>query len=152
MEIKIEPIAIVKNQRTDLSDDYWGTIITEIELLPNIPTESLNGIETFSHLEIIYQFNKVDENKIVFSGHPRGNKDWPNVGIFAQRKKDRPNRIGLTIAELIERKDRILIVKNLDAINGTPIIDIKPVMKEFLPKTEIKQPAWASELMKDYWK
>lgn len=51
----------------------------------------------------------------------------------------------------LELKDRTLIVKGLDAIDGTPIIDIKPVMKELLPKGEIKQPHWATDLMKNYW-
>jgi tRNA (Thr-GGU) A37 N-methylase len=74
------------------------------------------------------------------------------VGIFAQRKKDPPNFIGLTIVELLEKKNNILLVKNLDAIDGTPILDIKPVMKEFLPQGKIKQPAWSKELMQQYWK
>jgi tRNA-Thr(GGU) m(6)t(6)A37 methyltransferase TsaA len=127
-------------------------VISEIELLPGIPPESLNGIEAFSHLEIIFSFNESDKSKIVFNGHPRGNVNWPEVGIFAQRKKDRPNAIGLTIVELQERKGSSLFVKNLDAINGTPILDIKPVMKEFLPQGEVKQPSWSTELMQLYWK
>ncbi|MES1220024.1 MAG: TrmO family methyltransferase, partial [Bacteroidota bacterium] len=71
--------------------------------------------------------------------------------IFAQRKKDRPNSIGLTTVELIERKGKTITVRYLDAIDGTPILDIKPVMKEFLPASEIRQPVWATELMKEYW-
>jgi tRNA (adenine37-N6)-methyltransferase len=74
------------------------------------------------------------------------------VGIFAQRKKDRPNAIGLTIAELIKHEGNKIWVKNLDAIDGTPVLDIKPVMKEFLPAADVIQPPWAGELMKDYWK
>ncbi len=152
MSILIEPIGIVKNTRKDLSDDYWGAIISEIELLPHVPAEAFDGIETFSHAEIIFQFNQVDKNKIVFAGHPRGNKDWPSVGIFSQRKKDRPNALGLTIVEIVKQEGNKLFVKYLDAIDDTPIIDIKPVMKEFLPNSPIKQPEWSSELMKEYWK
>jgi tRNA (adenine37-N6)-methyltransferase len=151
MSIVLEPVALVKNNRTDLSDDYWGSIISEIELLPNIPDKAFDGIDEFSHLEIIFHFNQSDKSKVVFSGHPRGNKDWPHVGIFAQRKKDRPNAIGLTVVELIKREGNKIWVKYLDAIDGTPILDIKPVMKEFLPAKEIKQPQWSVELMKDYW-
>ena len=152
MKIEIEPVALVKNHRTELKDDFWGDVITEIELLPHIPSEALNGIDTFSHLEIIYHFNKVPDNTIVFHGHPRGNKNWPDVGIFAQRKKDRPNKLGLTIVELIEKRERSILVKNFDAVDGTPIIDIKPVMNEFLPVTPVHQPDWSVELMQDYWK
>ncbi|MFN3492293.1 MAG: TrmO family methyltransferase, partial [Anaerolineales bacterium] len=75
----------------------------------------------------------------------------PQVGIFAQRGKNRPNRIGSTIVRIMKREGRQLHVKGLDAIDGTPILDIKPAMKEFLPREEIKQPEWASELMKNYW-
>lgn len=145
------PVATVKNNRQDMSDDFWGDVVSEIELVAGIPADAFNGIEEFSHLEIIFHFNKADQSKIIFSGHPRGNKEWPNVGIFAQRKKDRPNGIGLTIVELVKREGNKIWVKYLDAIDGTPILDIKPVMKEFLPAKEIKQPQWSIELMKNYW-
>jgi tRNA-Thr(GGU) m(6)t(6)A37 methyltransferase TsaA len=152
MDIILQPVAFVKNSRKDLSDDYWGSVVSEIELTEALPAEALNGIETFSHLEIIFYFDKADKSKAVFKGHPRGNKEWPEVGIFAQRKKDRPNAIGLTIVELIKRAGNTITVRWLDAIDGTPVLDIKPVMKEFLPASLIRQPSWAAELMKDYWK
>ncbi len=151
MDIVLHPVAFIRNSRTDLSDDFWGTIISEIELAEGIPADAFNGIDAFSHLEIIFHFNQSDPSKIVFSGHPRGNTNWPHVGIFAQRKKDRPNALGLTIAEFIKREGNKIWVRNLDAIDGTPIVDIKPVMKEFLPESEIRQPQWSHELMKEYW-
>jgi tRNA-Thr(GGU) m(6)t(6)A37 methyltransferase TsaA len=151
MDIILHPVAFVKNTRTDLSDDFWGSIISEIELADNIPTDAFNGIDEFSHLEIIFHFDKADKSKAVFKYHPRGNKHWPEVGIFAQRKRDRPNAIGATIVELIKREGNKIWVKYLDAIHGTPIVDIKPVLKEFLPANEIRQPAWSKELMKNYW-
>jgi tRNA (adenine37-N6)-methyltransferase len=151
MDIILQPVAFVKNSRNDISDDYWGSVISEIELAGHIPADALNGIETFSHLEIVFYFDKADKSKTAYKGHPRGNKEWPEVGIFAQRKKDRPNSIGLTIVELVERKGNTISVKYLDAIDGTPILDIKPVMKEFLPASEIRQPQWSVELMKKYW-
>jgi tRNA-Thr(GGU) m(6)t(6)A37 methyltransferase TsaA len=151
MNIVLQPVAFVKNGRMELSDDFWGTVISEIELAPGIPAEAFNGIDDFSHLEIIFYFDKSDKSEIVFSGHPRGNKEWPHTGIFAQRKKDRPNALGLTIAELVKREGNKIWVKFLDAVDGTPIVDIKPVLKEFLPNGEIRQPAWSNELMKEYW-
>ncbi len=151
MDIVLQPLAFVKNTRTDQSDDYWGSIISEIELAPHVPADAFNGIDEFSHLEVIFYFDKADKSKAVYKYHPRGNMNWPEVGIFAQRKKDRPNSIGLTIAELIKREGNKIWVKNLDAIDGTPILDIKPVLKEFLPRGEIKQPQWSKELMMNYW-
>jgi tRNA (Thr-GGU) A37 N-methylase len=87
MDIILQTIAFVKNTRADLSDDFWGSVISEIELAERIPADAFNGIDEFSHVEIIFHFNQSDKSKIVFSGHPRGNKNWPHLGIFAQRKK-----------------------------------------------------------------
>ena len=151
MEIKLKPVAYVRNSRKLPIDDYWQEIISEIELAENIPSDAFENISNFSHLEIIYYFDKVGEKEIVYSGRPRGNPDYPVSGIFAQRKKDRPNRIGLCTVELIEHKDRILLVKYFDAIDGTPVLDIKPVFKEYQLKGQIKQPNWVEDLMKNYW-
>src|SRR5436309_1505261 len=82
LQIKLSPIAIVKNSRTKPTDDFWEEIISEIELAECIPTEAFDNILDFSHLEIIYFFDKVDSKDIVFSGRPRGNPDYPSVGIF----------------------------------------------------------------------
>lgn len=145
-------MAFVRNGRTAQDDDYWGSIISEIELAEGVPAEAFDGIDQFSHVEVIFYFDKADKSKAVYKYHPRGNKNWPEVGIFSQRKKDRPNSIGLTVAVLVKREGNKIWVTNLDAIDGTPVLDIKPVMKEFLPQGEIKQPDWCAELMKDYWR
>ncbi len=152
MQITLTPIATVSNKRTEPTDDFWGDTTSEITLADHIPTEAFDNIEQFSHLEIIYYFDKSDPGKIVFAGYPRGNPDYSKMGILAQRKKDRPNQLGLCTVELIEHKARTIKVKYLDAIDGTPILDIKPVMKEFGLTGEIKQPDWVSDLMRDYWK
>lgn len=152
MEIKLTPVAKVKNTRTTPTDDFWGTVIAEIELADHIPTEAFENIADFSHLEIIYYFDQVKPGDIVYSGRPRGNPAYPVTGIFAQRKKDRPNTIGLCTVELLEHNGRTIKVKYLDAINGTPVLDIKPVFSEFQPKKPVRQPAWVADLMQDYWK
>jgi tRNA-Thr(GGU) m(6)t(6)A37 methyltransferase TsaA len=152
MEIKLRPVAIVKNSRTAPTDDFWGDVISEIELCDHIPTEVFEGISAFSHLEIIYFFDKGIDTEIVFSGRPRGNPDYPLVGIFGQRKKDRPNRLGLCTVELLEHTGRTIKVKYLDAIHGTPVLDIKPVFREYQTKEDIRQPLWVTDLMKNYWK
>lgn len=151
MEISLKPIAKVKNSRTEPIDDHWEAVIAEIELANHIPTEAFENISDFSHLEIIYYFDKVKSQDIVFSGRPRGNPNYPVTGIFAQRKKDRPNTIGLCTVELLEHTGRTIKVKYLDAIDGTPVLDIKPVFREFQPKQQIRQPDWVADLMKNYW-
>lgn len=150
--ILLQPVARVRSPRPVPRDDHWGEILAQITLEPGLDESSLTGIEDFSHLEIVFYFHGIGENDSCTTvRHPRGNKDWPLTGIFAQRARDRPNKIGLSIVELIGREGRTLTVRGLDAIDGTPVLDIKPVMKEFLPRTEVRQPSWATELMKNYW-
>ncbi|AJK89988.1 MULTISPECIES: SAM-dependent methyltransferase [Lysinibacillus] len=152
MQYMIQPVATVSNSRKTIKDDHWGEINSTIELSENLHEESLKGIEDFSHIEIIFYFDQVSDDQIQYEArHPRNNQNYPKVGIFAQRGKNRPNKIGITMVELVEVKQRTLIVKGLDDIDGTPIIDMNPVMKEFLPKGVIKQPAWSTDLMKAYW-
>ncbi len=71
--------------------------------------------------------------------------------VFAQRNKRRPNRIGVSVCRLIAIEGRDLLVEGLDAIDGTPVLDIKPVMEEFAPREPVRQPAWSHELMSGYW-
>lgn len=152
MEIILKPIAYVKNLRKEIADDNWGEIISEITLAEHLTEEAIHGIDEFSHLEIIFYFDKIDDSKIQTGlRHPRNNKAWPEVGILAQRGKNRPNKLGLTTVKLKEKKGRVLIVIGLDAIDGTPILDIKPVLNDYMPKGEIKQPKWSTELMQNYW-
>jgi tRNA-Thr(GGU) m(6)t(6)A37 methyltransferase TsaA len=148
----IKPIGTVMNHRKDVEDDHWGEVISTIEISQELGEECLDGIDEFSHLEIIYLFHLVTDDKVQFgSRHPRNNLEWPKVGIFAQRGKNRPNKIGATLVKLVRKEGRKLFVAGLDAIDGTPIIDLKPVMKEFLPREEVRQPFWVTELMKNYW-
>jgi tRNA (Thr-GGU) A37 N-methylase len=101
----------------------------------------------------VFLFDRVAPEK-VFTGsrHPRDRRDWPKTGIFAQRAKDRPNRIGVTVCK-IESVDRLSVsVRELDAIDGTPVLDIKPYVEEFGPREPVRQAAWSRELMAGYFK
>ena len=147
-----EPIGHVRSSRSDLSDDNWGGVTARIEPDESLPAESLAGIEAFSHAEVVYHFDRVSDSEVERGArHPRGNTAWPKVGIFAQRGKGRPNRLGVTIVEIVGREGRVLTVTGLDAIDGTPVLDIKPVIAEFFPRTPVRQPTWSHELMRNYW-
>ena len=151
--ITLTPIATVRNSRREVKDDDWGDVISVIVLDASMPEEALFEIESFSHAEVVFFFHLVDDAKVeTGSRHPRNNKDWPKVGILSQRGKNRHNRLGITIVKILRREGRNLHVQGLDAVDGTPILDIKPVMREFLPQEETRQPEWATELMKNYWK
>jgi tRNA-Thr(GGU) m(6)t(6)A37 methyltransferase TsaA len=150
---QIKPIAHVRNDRREVVDDNWGDVVSEIELVDDFSEESIQGLEDFSHVEVIFYMDQVEDEKIETKArHPRNNPNHPLVGIFAQRGKNRPNKLGLTTVEIMNREDRTLIVKGLDAVNGTPIIDLKPVMNEFLPRNQVVQPEWTHDVMKEYWR
>lgn len=151
----MNPIGKVTKGRKEPTDDYWGDSAAVIELdRAQFDETAVLGLDTFSHIEVIFQFHLAKESEVTTgASHPRGNPKWPLTGIFAQRKKDRPNHIGVSICELQKLEGLKLHVLGLDAIEGTPILDIKPVIKGFLPdKKSIREPKWAEELMCAYFK
>jgi tRNA-Thr(GGU) m(6)t(6)A37 methyltransferase TsaA len=151
--IVLTPVGHVRGGRGEAIDDDWGASRARIELDARIfSPEALAGLQDFSHVEVIFAFDRVPEEKVEFGARrPRGREDWPLVGIFAQRGKNRPNRLGLCACRIIGIDGLALEVEGLDAIDGTPVIDIKPVMTGFLPRGEIREPGWAREIMAAYW-
>ena len=151
--IAMRPIGFVDGGRAEPIDDSWDSVEAKNELDPaQFRPDAAAGLDAFSHVEVIFHFDRAPAQSInTGARHPRGNTDWPKVGIFAQRGKDRPNRIGVTVCRLLSVDGLSLTVRGLDAIDGTPVLDIKPVMKGFLPRGEISEPDWAGELMREYW-
>lgn len=151
--LDMAPIGVVRGGRVEPIDDDWGGVLSEIVLDDRFPTDALDGLDEFSHVEVVYVFDQVDEATItVGARHPRGRSNWPRVGIFAQRAKGRPNRIGVSTCEIVTVDQRVVAVRGLDAIDGTPVLDVKPYMIEFAPRTPVRQPPWSHQLMRDYWK
>lgn len=153
MVIEVVPVGFVAAPRTHAEDDYWGGEQATISLVGTFTAEALRGLDEFSHVEITYFFHGVEPSQVVTGArHPRNNAAWPRVGIFAQRARSRPNRLGSTICRLLRVEATSLVVAELDAIDGTPVLDIKPVMEEFLPRGALRQPQWSHELMRYYWR
>lgn len=152
MTTYIDAVGFVEALRPHAEDDYWGGEEACIALTDAFGPAALAGLGDFSHVEILFLFHQVDPAHIVTGArHPRNNPAWPAVGIFAQRGKNRPNRLGSTICRIVRVADTRLYVAELDAIDGTPVLDIKPVMAEFLPRQPISQPAWSHALIRAYW-
>lgn len=152
MKIELQPVGFVSSARSGLEDDYWGNEESCIILTEEFAPDALQGLAEFSHAEVIFFLSQVALEKIIMGArHPRNNRDWPEVGVFAQRTKNRPNRLGATICRILRVEGTRLWVSDLDAIDGTPVLDIKPVMAEFLPSAEIRQPGWSRDLMLEYW-
>jgi tRNA-Thr(GGU) m(6)t(6)A37 methyltransferase TsaA len=151
--IILKPVGVVRGSRSEPIDDDWDAVEATIELdIAQFGPDATSSLAEFSHVEVVYHFNRVPDDEInIGARHPRGRRDWPLVGIFAQRGKGRPNRVGVTVCRLVAVDDLRLRVRGLDAIDGTPVLDIKPVMTGFLPRGEIREPQWAKELMAGYW-
>jgi tRNA-Thr(GGU) m(6)t(6)A37 methyltransferase TsaA len=143
----------VRGGRKEATKDGWGGNRSRIELdAARFGREALAGIEDLSHIEVLFHFH-LDADEPVETGarHPRGRADWPKVGIFAQRGRMRPNRIGLSTCRVVGVNGTAIEVEGLDAVDGTPVLDIKPVWSGNEPRGEIREPAWAREIMSMYW-
>jgi tRNA-Thr(GGU) m(6)t(6)A37 methyltransferase TsaA len=151
--LTVVAIGRVRSSRIGREDDDWGDVDSVIELdETRFSPAALLGLDEFSHVEVIFVFDRFDEARVTTGARrPRNNPDWPDVGIFAQRASSRPNRLGLTCCEVLGVDGLEVRVRGLDAIDGTPVLDIKPYVREFAPRGEVRQPAWISELMAGYW-
>lgn len=149
---EVTQIGTVSSERTEVVDDDWDSVVSTITLVGPYQEASLAGLDAFSHLDVLYLFDRVNPLSVhTGARRPRGNPAWPEVGIFAQRARDRPNRIGLCTCALVGVDGMHITVRGLDALDGTPVLDIKPVMTEFGPRGEVRQPPWSHELMARYF-
>src|ERR1700760_470900 len=133
---EIQAIGVVRAGRDEPVDDGWDSVPSRIELDPAvIDPDATLGLETFSHIEVVFVFDQVEDDAVCRGArHPRGRADWPLVGILAQRAKDRPNRLGVTTCGVVRVDGTTIEVTGLDAIDGTPVVDIKPYMDGFAPR------------------
>lgn len=139
--------------RAEVEDDAWASVTSTIELdIDVLEATATLGLDGFSDIEVVFVFDRVDPPSGVHrSRHPRGRTDWPEVGILAQRGKDRPDRIGLTVCGVVRVDGRTIEVAGLDAVDGTPVLDVEPFMADFAPRTSVREPAWATDLMDGSW-
>jgi tRNA-Thr(GGU) m(6)t(6)A37 methyltransferase TsaA len=153
--IEIHPIGVVRcSVDNPARDDDWGGVESVIQLDPAVlGPNATAGLADFSHVVVVFHFHKIPADQVESGArHPRGREDWPEVGILAQRAKRRPNRLGVSTCRLLGVDGLRLTLLDLDAIEGTPVIDVKPYMAEFGPQGETRQPRWATELMSTYYR
>ncbi|SEG80628.1 tRNA-Thr(GGU) m(6)t(6)A37 methyltransferase TsaA [Actinacidiphila yanglinensis] len=150
---EVTPIGTVHNDRTDVQHtDHWGAVRSTITVDERFGDACLQGLEGFSHVEVLFVFDRLPERDDYREPRPyRGRSDLPPVGVFADRGPRRPNRIGVTCCAIESVRGRELTVVGLDAVAGTPVVDLKPVMVEF-QVTGVKQPEWVGDLMSEYFR
>jgi tRNA (Thr-GGU) A37 N-methylase len=153
--MEFEPIGWVRSTRRTpgLRGHNWDGETASIELdAARFEPAALRGLDSFSHLEVLFFFDQLDPGLIeTGSRRPAGRDDWPEVGIFAQRFSHRPNRLGVSRCAIRTVSGLTVHVAGLDAIDRTPVLDIKPWVAEQGPRGDVRQPAWSSELMAGYW-
>ena len=145
MKINLTPIGFVKNAVTEPQGEDWQTIISEIIVNEDM-NEALSGIDEFSHIIVIYWMHKTPASeRSIKKVHPKRNLNLPLVGVFATRSPARPNPIGIATVKLLECRDNILKVIGLDAIDGTPVLDIKPHIPGADSPTAARIPGWITK-------
>jgi len=147
----LKPIGVVESPVKEPVDENWGTVTSRISLKPEY-SPGLLGLGDFSHVIVVTYLHKASFDPARhLQRRPRGLEQMPKVGIFSQRAKDRPNPLGITAVELLDVGENHITVRGLDAIDGTPVIDIKPYFPQYDRVDSPVVPAWVEELMKNYF-
>ena len=151
LELTLRPIGFVRSPATEKVDEAWGSVEATIELLPEYRA-GLRGLEEFSHVLVTaFLHGARFEAARHLVRRPRGQADMPELGIFAQRAKDRPNPLGITVVPLVAVTPEGIRVRGLDAIDGTPVLDLKPYFPQFDSAPGARVPEWVARLMRGYF-
>ncbi|MBA7713336.1 hypothetical protein ES703_122338 [subsurface metagenome] len=143
-DMALKAIGIVSNGIKQRPEQGWEKVVSDIVIKSHL-TEALDSLEEFSHLIVLYWMHQLaTTDKLSLKVHPKGKQELPLVGRFAYRSPNRPNPIGKTTVRLLEHQGNILKVEGLDAINGTPVIDIKPYIPRYDSVADAKVPPWIS--------
>jgi tRNA-Thr(GGU) m(6)t(6)A37 methyltransferase TsaA len=150
-ELTVRPIGHVKSDARDAVDYGWGDVVSTIVVAPDL-VDGLRGLEQFSHVVVITLLHQAAFSPTKhLVRRPRGLATMPELGIFAQRAKDRPNPLGITVVRLLAVEADGIRVRGLDAIDGTPVLDIKPYFPQFDSAPDARVPSWVAELMRGYF-
>ncbi|MFI8569160.1 TrmO family methyltransferase [Rhodococcus sp. NPDC078407] len=154
MAFEISAIGTVRTDRAEVVDDNWGSVESVIDLHDSVlDADATLGLTEFSHLEVVYGFHRCDPAATTTgSRHPRGDTTLPRVGVLAQRVKDRPNHLGVSRCEIVHVDGLHVRVRGLDAIDGSPVFDVKPFLQSMVPdRAAVAEPTWVASVMKNYF-
>jgi tRNA-Thr(GGU) m(6)t(6)A37 methyltransferase TsaA len=145
----IDPVGMVRSPVKEPIHSGWEEIISEIELRPEM-TEAADGLDEYSHITVLFWIHKVpQERRAQLKIRPRDREDMPLIGVFATRTQLRPNPIGMTTVRLLRRRKNLLRVQGLDAIDGTPVLDIKPHIPPYDSPEEVRLPEWTMRMSEE---
>jgi tRNA-Thr(GGU) m(6)t(6)A37 methyltransferase TsaA len=148
IKIEMSPIGLVRRASSD-EDDRDKSLVSKIVLAPDL-APALDGIEDWSHVYVIFWMDQVSRAGEPVLHFPGTEEESSPLGILATRAPIHPNPIGLTLVELVGREDNVLLVRGLDAYDGTPVLDIKPYPDwergRFIVVTDFRAPEWVMEI------
>jgi tRNA-Thr(GGU) m(6)t(6)A37 methyltransferase TsaA len=153
--ITFAPIGVVHNDVNKMSVGNYAQAESRIELNADLAA-GLQGLAEFSHVVVVFHLDRIppfDKDKQLLR-NPRGMEHLDPVGVFAQRTKFRPNPIGVTPVRLMSIQGNVLIVAGLDAMDGTPVLDVKPYIPEFdcvKNVDSVKMPDWVATMVQGYF-
>ncbi len=151
MEIQLQSIAVVVNGRHDTRDAGWADVESALVMTPEY-RPGLQGLEQFSHALVVFHMHRdPDGERPTLVRRPRGRADMPLLGVFAQRGRMRPNPIGVTTVAVVRVEADRVVVRGLDAIDGTPVLDVKPYVPAFDRVEAPRVPDWMTLLMRGYF-
>lgn len=139
-EIKLKPIGTVRSEIREPTRRPGKDVVSEIVIDSRL-TESLDNLDEFSHIIVLYWIHR-SRHPAPRKVRPRGNPELELMGVFATRSPDRPNPIGKSTVRLLERRGNVLRVRGLDAIDGTPVLDIKPYIPGYDSVDNARAPSW----------
>src|SRR5581483_2288031 len=143
--VSVRPIGVVRNGVKTPRPEGWAHVRSDILLRDDL-TESLDGIEGYSHIIIVFAFDRVPESALRARVRPSLDGRVPEQGVLATRSQLRPSPIGVSVVPLLKRRRNVLRVEALDAIDGTPVLDIKPYFPNYDAVAGAGVPAWARAL------
>lgn len=149
--MEVQPIGVIRAPVTEAAEDHWGDVVSEIHIDAQY-APGLQGIDNWSHVMVVYFMHEASFNpETDLVRRPRDREDMPEMGVFARRSASRPNGIGVTAVEVVKVAGNVLTVRRLDAIDGTPVLDIKPYAPVYDSVYEPLIPVWFIRLMQDYY-
>jgi tRNA-Thr(GGU) m(6)t(6)A37 methyltransferase TsaA len=143
--VALKPVGIVRNRVQEPRREGWEDVSSDIIFKKELEG-ALDGLEGYSHVLVLFYLHRVsDEERSHTHCHPRGDPRYPLQGVLATRTQHRPNPVGASVVRLLRRRRNVLRVQGLDAINGTPVLDIKPYIPHYDAPAEVRVPEWITQ-------
>jgi tRNA-Thr(GGU) m(6)t(6)A37 methyltransferase TsaA len=140
--VMLRPIGVVRNGVRTPRTESWPSVRSDIIVRDEL-TDALDGIDGYSHIIVVFAFDRVPESAQRMRVRPGHDARVPEQGVLATRSQVRPNPVGVSVVRLLKRRGNILRVQGLDAIDGTPVLDVKPYFPNYDAVADAGIPAWA---------